>query len=189
MAPVDNGSGLIVPGCSVTMPLLMGVPEEPGTHMVLIRVDKESSPGNSGRQSIPACGIKLTVKKDSNPLNSVLTELARQCRLPADYEHKSCGPLGRLKTWLTEKLVGGFRRRYVDVLSRQQTAVNSSILMAITELNAKVDALQRATAIDNCASRTSADFLERTRKLDRRVAESKKACTDKNVCASSEGQG
>jgi hypothetical protein len=175
VSPLSNPDGLIMPGRSQTMPLLVGVPEERGTYAIRIQIDTESAAGEKAAHSLAECLIKLHVTEHANPLPPALADLAQLCRLPEGYEHEANGRVGRLKAWLKEKLLGGFRRRYVDVLSRQQSAANRLILTAIAGLNASVARLERSGEIENSASRVSVEVLDRIRKLECRVAELEEA--------------
>jgi glycosyltransferase involved in cell wall biosynthesis len=165
----SNTDGLVMPGSSAIMPILVGVPGEPGTYALTIQINKESRA--EGCQTVAECRIELSVSENPNSLQSPLVELAELCRLPEGYEYEANGRLGRIKAWLKEKLLGGFRRRYVDLMSRQQSAANGLILMAIAELNASVEGLRRTDQIDKDELKSCLEILHRVRQLERRVAE------------------
>src|SRR5262249_35753991 len=63
-----------------------------------------------------------------------MAEADRQQRLPDDYLDVTEGFLADYKRSIKRKLLGNFKRSYVDVLSRQQSAFNRSILSAVQEL-------------------------------------------------------
>jgi hypothetical protein len=65
-------------------------------------------------------------------------------RLPDDYLDVTEGRCARLKRWLKRKLLGNFKKGYVDVLSRQQTQVNQHLLLAVQHLAEHCAALEHA---------------------------------------------
>jgi glycosyltransferase involved in cell wall biosynthesis len=70
-------------------------------------------------------------------LSSVQTLLAAAKRLeqlPDDYVDVTEGWFAPLKRWLKRKLLNNFRRAYVDVLARRQSAFNRQLLTALNEL-------------------------------------------------------
>jgi glycosyltransferase involved in cell wall biosynthesis len=168
---LNNCSDPIMPGRSATVPMLVDVPGEPGMHKLRVQIDKESAAGEKTAENLAECCINLSVTQNTNPLQSALAELARLCRLPEGCEYPAADRLGRIKAWLKEKLLGGFRRRYVDVLSRQQSAANGLMLTAIAELSASVARLEGTSGIENSRSRAAVEVLDRVRKLERRVAD------------------
>jgi hypothetical protein len=69
--------------------------------------------------------------------------------LPAGYEDICEGPLARWKHALKRKLLHQFQTAYLDVLSRQQTALNQVLLAAVQELTESVALLhQRLDALE-----------------------------------------
>src|SRR5262249_7317801 len=65
---------------------------------------------------------------------AALAEAHRLKRLPDDYVDVSLGRFAILKRWLKSKLLGNFKRAYVDVLSRQQSQVNQKLMTAVQQL-------------------------------------------------------
>jgi len=65
---------------------------------------------------------------------AALVEAQRLQRLPDNYTDVTQGWFVRGKRWIKRKLLGNFKHAYVDVLSRQQTAVNSQVVTALREL-------------------------------------------------------
>ncbi len=63
-----------------------------------------------------------------------LAQVEERRRLPDDYLDVTLGRFARLKRWIKSKLLGNFKRGYVDVLSRQQSQVNQQILIALQQL-------------------------------------------------------
>lgn len=76
--------------------------------------------------------------RDSEPLLADLSDRLNEAEqlvdLPAGYEDVSEGKLAGLKRTLKRKLLQQFQTAYVDVLSRQQSALNRQLLAAVQEL-------------------------------------------------------
>src|SRR5262249_6687104 len=144
----NRDSDLIMPGRSAMMPVLVEAPGQPGVYTLKIQIERKLATEGSASEGVAECFVKLNVTENAIPVQSALVELAQLCRLPQGYEPAANGRLGRIKSWLKEKLLGGFRRRYVDVLSRQQSAANGLILAAMAELYAKVERLSGVTEGD-----------------------------------------
>jgi hypothetical protein len=167
----SDADGLIAPGRSATVPVLVDVPGEPGIYTVRLQVERKAAAPRMAIKSLAECRINLKVTENANPLQAALAELAQEYRLPEGYASEARGRLGRLKAWLGEKLLGGFRRRYINVLSRQQSAVNGLTLTAIVKLNDSVQGLQSAAEGEDGTKGALIDLLDRVRKLERRVAD------------------
>jgi hypothetical protein len=71
-----------------------------------------------------------------------------ECRqdLPTDYLDVTHGFLATFKRWLKGKLLGNFKRGYIDILSRQQSAFNRQTLTALQELAEYCRLLDRTLA-------------------------------------------
>src|SRR5262249_11678115 len=54
--------------------------------------------------------------------------------LPDNYLDVTEGIFAKFKRWIKRKLLGNFKHAYVDVLSRQQSEFNRSIIQALHEL-------------------------------------------------------
>ncbi len=166
VTPVNSACDLVMPGRSAVMHLLVDVPGQPGTYAITIQIER-----GGAAEKHAECHIVLDVTEAANPLQAALVELGQLCRLPQGYECEVTGWLSRIRSLLREKLLGAFRRRYVDVLSRQQSSANALILTAIAELSAKVERVGGAGQSDGHGSRVSIDIVNRVRMLERRVSE------------------
>jgi glycosyltransferase involved in cell wall biosynthesis len=67
-------------------------------------------------------------------------------KLPDDYRDVTQGRLAKWKRAIKQKLLHQFRRSYVDVLSRQQSAFNEKLLVALCELADGLAALSQVAA-------------------------------------------
>jgi hypothetical protein len=89
-------------------------------------------------------------------VDPILSEIASRLEaaeelvdLPAGYEDVSEGPLAKWKHAVKRKLLHQFQTAYVDVLSRQQTALNQVLLAAVQELTESIALLhQRLDALE-----------------------------------------
>jgi BMFP domain-containing protein YqiC len=134
---------ILVPGQSVAVALPVPVPERPGSYSVFFEVVGSCSRAGTRDQ---ITGMLLTVAETRE-------EAAAQCctpmleaaqaamaaadelrRLPTVYDDVTTGRFASWKRWLKQKLLGNFKRAYVDVLSRQQSAFNEQTLTALREL-------------------------------------------------------
>ena len=91
--------------------------------------------------------------------------------LPADYCDVTHGPLAGIKRWIKKKLLNNFRRNYVDVLSRQQTAFNTHVLEVLTQLTETVSLLaqERPNNRDGTEVRKLQQKLEQLSHRQRRL--------------------
>src|SRR5260221_422687 len=99
----------------------------------------------------------VTGASQSSPMDdAALAELANRLtaaealvELPAGYEDVSEGALANWKHAIKRKLLKQFQTAYVDVLSRQQSALNQVLLGAIQELTESIALLsQRLDALE-----------------------------------------
>jgi glycosyltransferase involved in cell wall biosynthesis len=144
--------GLLLPGRSRAAAIPVPVPETPGTYRVELWAEEAceanlressvrqpmSAPFTTSCRLIVAAevgGVDATCcATQLDTLASDLTEADRLQRLPEDYVDVTEGLLASLKRRIKSKLLGNFKRAYVDVLSRQQSAFNRQVLAALQEL-------------------------------------------------------
>jgi glycosyltransferase involved in cell wall biosynthesis len=109
---------------------------------------------------------------DVEQLRHLLTEAETVAELPAGYTDVSEGKLAAWKRRIKRKLLHQFQTAYVDVLSRQQTAFNRSILSVLQELAECTAMLERHMAVrPNEIEAAPLTLEELTRRLSRRVRE------------------
>jgi hypothetical protein len=99
-------------------------------------------------------------------VQAALAEAHHQRRLPDDYTDVTEGWFASGKRWLKRKVLGNFKRAYVDVLSRQQSAVNQALLTALQEL------------AECCATLDHAGRSPAARDLAVALAESRRRCAE-----------
>src|SRR5262249_21363057 len=104
--------------------------------------DAERPQGTASR----SCRMRLLVKKGGaadagaccapllETVQGALVEADRLQRLPTDYADVTEGAFAAWKRRVKRKLLNNFKLAYVDVLSRQQSAVNQQVLAALREL-------------------------------------------------------
>jgi glycosyltransferase involved in cell wall biosynthesis len=152
--------GLLMPGCAVTVAVAVPVPKAAGTYRVLFDVvrpqadlDGQLPLPERFRRVLPRpVTVCLTVTPpagDGTPTPRPLSEAVQTAllaaerlqRLPDDYCDVTQGRLAAWKRRIKEKLLNNFKRAYVDVLSRQQSAFNRHMLSAVEELTESLAAL------------------------------------------------
>lgn len=155
--------GILVPGQAQAGVVPVAVPAVPGIYHVRFWAERAAEGGRramsdaeafavpcttpSTGESFPSQGIlRLVVEEAANsvetaccsPLlravHAALREAEHRQRLPDDYLDVTEGLFATWKRRLKQKLLGNFKRAYVDVLSRQQSAFNRHILTALLEL-------------------------------------------------------
>jgi glycosyltransferase involved in cell wall biosynthesis len=141
---------LLMPDQSLAMALPVPVPDVPGAYRVRLRALRHGA-GSEAAASLRegVCGggqLTLMVEREPSAgsggcfrplldaLDAELLQADRLRTLPDDYFDVSTGRLAGMKHWLKAKLLGNFKRGYVDVLSRQQSAFNHRVLQAMQEL-------------------------------------------------------
>jgi hypothetical protein len=88
----------------------------------------EATAAGAPAAGAPAAGAFL------ESIQATLAEAHRLQRLPDDYLDVCEGRFARWKRWLKQKLLGNFKKAYVDVLSRQQTEVNRNLVLSVQQL-------------------------------------------------------
>lgn len=180
-------AGLLMPGQTLAAAIPVKVPTQPGIYEALFRAvvpeeafadpEREKAPsaeglGEGDHGAAPTGKLRLIVT--GNPqaaaldtgfslgetVQTTLAEAERLGQLPDDYTDVTQGVLASWKAWIKRKLLGNFKRAYVDVLSRRQSAFNRRMLTAFQEL------------MEYCATRESAcrRDRERIRALEEQLA-------------------
>jgi hypothetical protein len=138
--------GILMPGPTVAAALSIAVPASPGEYRVKLRAERAGEPFASVLPDQDEQEVRLTVEAETGSapshwcsplLEEVQTALAlaeKAQRLPDAYTDVSDGWLSAVKRWVKRKVLNNFKRGYVDVLSRQQSAFNRQVLTAIAEL-------------------------------------------------------
>jgi O-antigen biosynthesis protein len=153
------------PGQTHTAMISLSVPAQPGDYQVALTVVGDAFPQNRAHPAM----LPLTVGTSASATDSLstaplldaaqeaLAQAYRLQRLPDDYLDVTEGRFARLKRWLKRKLLGNFKKGYVDVLSRQQSEVNGQLIAAVQELS------QSCAALDHLVRQLQGriDMLER----------------------------
>lgn len=183
-AEVNDSTGCEVSLSSIQTPLPALL--NPGQSMAaVIRVVLPVSPGNyevrffvDGATKGQECAGKVVLilneaSEDSSVTGGVvvldqvqaaLAEADQLQRLPDDYLDVTEGWFAAAKRWLKRKLLGNFKRGYVDVLSRQQTAFNRQLLTSVQELAECCATLDHAMKSDSAPDMALRQQLQRLRK-------------------------
>ena len=141
-APAATLPGLLMPGRSLAMVLSIPVPEQPGQYRVALWTERPGAAVKAPfRQylslAVEAHGDVVPPGCASTYLDAVqqiLPAARRLQSLPNDYADPAVGLLGRIKRRIKRKLVNTFKFYYVDVLARQQTQVNTQLVVAVQQL-------------------------------------------------------
>jgi glycosyltransferase involved in cell wall biosynthesis len=148
--------GLLLPGRAVAAAVPVPVPDVAGTYEVRLTVERAGTPLN---ETTTLSNFRLQVVESGcaerqsycAPLlelaEAALVEARRLERLPDNYTDVTEGWFARGKRWLKHKLLGNFKKAYVDVLSRQQSAVNAHLLTALRELTECCATLDHAVRV------------------------------------------
>lgn len=160
----------LIPGQGTPVVVTIRLPRRIGKYQVCLSVvaDDGQSLRVIGRPLIPLHMVKTMRKQTTNeqplaPLlqsvRQILAQAHRLERLPEDYVDVTEGKFSAAKRLIKRKLLNNFRRAYVDVAFRQQSALNQKLisvmnlllessslqsnLAAIIQLQSQVRKLQR----------------------------------------------
>ncbi|MBY0527321.1 MAG: glycosyltransferase family 4 protein [Gemmataceae bacterium] len=136
---------LLMPKQELFLSVLLPVPAEAGDYQVVLRAERPDaspelpqfaavlSPEAKVTLAVVPAGPEAPARFDS-AVQTALVEAERMQRLPDDYTDVTLGRFAAWKHWIKQKLLNNFKRAYVDVLSRQQSAFNRQMLTAVHEL-------------------------------------------------------
>lgn len=142
----------MVPGQTTPAAVMVALPTQPGQYQIVLSAESLLAGNERPRQqSLPLfLGIAAPSARPANlgmfleTIQSALAEAHRRQCLPDDYVDVTEGRLANWKRWLKQKLLGNFKKGYVDVLSRQQTQVNQHLLMSVQQLTEYCATLEHA---------------------------------------------
>lgn len=150
---------LVMPGQMLAAAAAVPVPNVPGVYAVSLSARRADACDERLDISDATC-LTLVVQEAGafagdncctpmlDLIRAALAEAAALARLPVDYTDVCVGWLAALKRWIKRKLLGNFKRAYVDVLSRQQSACNEHMVAAVRELAECVTTLEHARRIE-----------------------------------------
>ena len=145
---------LLTPGQSLPAALAVALPAAAGQYNIVLQAECRHSVDQPLRQAVvplvAADGSATIAIGPGAFLESIQTSLAeahRLQRLPDDYLDVTAGRFARWKRWLKQKLLGNFKKAYVDVLSRQQSQVNQQLVTAVQQLAEYCAALEHAVTV------------------------------------------
>ncbi|MCI0684315.1 MAG: glycosyltransferase [Gemmataceae bacterium] len=130
----------LAPGRTQPATLAVTLPIHAGHYQIMLRADSPLAGERTRQHTLPlVIGADETAGAGGasawlDAIQAALAEAHRLQRLPDDYLDVSEGRFARWKRWLKQKLLGNFKRAYVDVLSRQQSEVNRNVLMSVQQL-------------------------------------------------------
>ncbi|MCI0641178.1 MAG: glycosyltransferase [Gemmataceae bacterium] len=138
-------AGLLLPNQVQPLAAPIRVPDMEGEYRVEFWTESTnlSSGKGEGESTFQYARVRLLVGHESDhgctgPMQEIvraaLVQIERLRQLPDDYVDVTEGRFARFKRWLKQKLLGNFKRGYVDVLSRQQSEVNQQLFTAVQQL-------------------------------------------------------
>ncbi|MFN4258360.1 MAG: glycosyltransferase [Gemmataceae bacterium] len=173
---------MVLPGQTLAASLRLPLPPRAGTYSAALDVvPAEMTSVNHRISPMPVTQVRLLARMETEAFamggclalvrraRALLAEAQRWQRLPDDYLDVTEGWFASWKRWLKHKLLGNFRRAYVDVLSRQQSAFNRQLLSVLTELVECGATLDHALAVEReavQANNRSAAMAELARQLE-----------------------
>jgi glycosyltransferase involved in cell wall biosynthesis len=133
---------LLMPGRAVTASVPVAVPGVPGAYEVRFSACRVDGAGLCTSPSVlplevtggNAAGTRNSCLSILDEVQAVLVEANALQTLPDDYTDVTQGAFAGLKLRLKRKLLGNFKKAYVDVLSRQQSACNRQLMQAVQTL-------------------------------------------------------
>ncbi|MCS7044915.1 MAG: glycosyltransferase [Gemmataceae bacterium] len=144
---------IVVPGRCVPTAIVIEPPGRPGDYRVLLKTNHRAA-APTGEPAAVALSVGDEAASEMVPASgaiqhmiaAALAEAQRLHRLPDDYVDVTEGRLARWKRWIKRKLLGNFKKAYVDVLSRQQSIVNRHLVTAVQLLAERCAMLEHALA-------------------------------------------
>jgi hypothetical protein len=134
---------LLLPGAAVAAAVTVPVPDKVGRYQAVFWAEPASplptdpaSPRAAMRLEVgtetarPECLLSALLET----IESTLIQAETLQRLPDDYHDVTAGWFADWKRRIKSKLLGNFKRAYVDVLSRRQSAFNRHVLTILQEL-------------------------------------------------------
>jgi len=178
--------GLVMPFQAVPAAVTVTVPERPGTYHVVCRAQRAlgQTPAVAEAETVLPPALRLTVEAGTAapPWASALAETVQQAlaqagelqALPNDYTDVTEGWLADWKQRIKGKLLHNFKKAYVDVLARQQSAFNRQALTVLQELVECCATLEHAQQ-QTVAAPVAPDTLAA---VTQELAQSRQKCND-----------
>jgi glycosyltransferase involved in cell wall biosynthesis len=144
---------LLMPGRALSASVLVPVPAGAGAyevHLAARRADRlDEACGATTQVPLIVGGAPGLFPRDGclgilDEAQAALAQAQRLQRLPDDYADVTQGALAGVKLRIKRKLLGNFKKAYVDVLSRQQSACNQQLLQAVQTLTECCQTLDHA---------------------------------------------
>ena len=127
-------SSLLMPGQSMGIAVPVKVPQRPGAYEILFEAGSRGTFQVAGKMRLQVSAAHATTPLALEGIGNALAEAHRLQQLPDTYLDVTQGRFASWKAWIKRKLLGNFKHAYVDVLSRQQSAVNRHVLDVVQEL-------------------------------------------------------
>jgi len=148
---------MVLPGQTLPGALTVPAPTRPGTYRIDVWVERAERCPSAGTQSPAVASIELAVVEAgqqtqhsgalAEAVHEALAHAHYLCRLPEDYCDVTEGFLAGCKRWLKSKLLNNFKRAFVAVAFRRQSAFNREVLTVLQELLDHSATLQQAVQL------------------------------------------
>jgi glycosyltransferase involved in cell wall biosynthesis len=128
---------ILMPGKSQSAAALLAVPLEPGEYVMRMWLEggrQDSTAPAFATVAVGAEGAGGCAAPFLAVAQEALAAIEQRRQLPDTYLDVTEGRLARFKRWIKQKMLGNFKRGYVDVLSRQQSQVNRHVLASLQQL-------------------------------------------------------
>ena len=138
---------ILVPGETIRIAVRIATPSRPGNYVIGFRVGTKDSPAAETKYPLIVTESRVNAdpSDDAAPdgVQAALTDADGLADLPAGYTDVTEGRFAAWKQAIKRKVLHQFQTAYLDVLSRQQTAFNRSVLSAVQELAECAATLER----------------------------------------------
>ncbi|HEV3204643.1 MAG TPA: glycosyltransferase, partial [Gemmataceae bacterium] len=132
---------LLIPGQTAMGVIPVEIPLLPGKYEVIFfyssLMEKAKNQGGHMQLNVQGGWGDSSETTFASFVSSIQASLLRAHQLqvlPDDFHDVTQGWLASLKAWIKRKILGNFKRAYVDVVSRQQSEFNQQVVAALEEL-------------------------------------------------------
>jgi Glycosyl transferases group 1 len=188
---------LLPPGQMVVVVVPVAVPARTGryrVHFTAGRPHPRRPRKLSGRLALELVVTSEASQNGAGPIEPFLNSAQRLLveahalkQLPDDYQDVTQGFLAKWKRAAKQKLLHQFRRAYLDVLSRQQSAFNEKMLVLLSQLVEGCGALNQAVPLPRLLRQTLRE--QRRLRRDLGAIRQRLECLEQNSLTMSMGEG
>ncbi len=136
---------MLQPGQSTVLPLPIAVPDLAGEYRIRVWCEREGAAGRIRVANDAMVTLIVSASESSagaapagtflDVVRRTLPRTHQNCVLPSDYVDVTEGMLAPVKRFIKKKVLHNFKHGYVDAVSRQQSKVNSDLLLMVQQLS------------------------------------------------------